>query len=132
MEKIIMVIEKSSDFYSGYSDNCDGIYASGDSIEAVKADTEKAIELIKENLPEDQWPQIIKGDFEIEYHLGVVSFLEYYSRFLSLAGLGRITGINQKQLSNYMNRRAVPRRKQIDRISDGLHKFASELMSVTL
>ena len=31
-----------------------------------------------------------------------------------------------------MNRRAVPRRKQIDRISDGLHKFASELMSVTL
>ncbi|WP_289742011.1 helix-turn-helix transcriptional regulator [uncultured Duncaniella sp.] len=132
MEKIIMVIEKSSDFYSGYSDNCDGIYASGDSIEAVKADTEKAIELIKENLPEDQWPQIIKGDFEIEYHLDVVSFLEYYSRFLSLAGLGRITGINQKQLSNYMNRRAVPRRKQIDRISDGLHKFASELMSVTL
>ena len=132
MEKIIMIIEKSSDFYSGYSDNCDGIYASGDSIEAVKADTEKAIELIKENLPEDRWPEQIKGDFEIEYHLDIVSFLEYYSRFLSLAGLGRITGINQKQLSNYMNRRAVPRRKQIDRISEGLHKFASELMSVTL
>lgn len=132
MEKIVMIIEKSSDFFSGYSDNCDGIYAAGDSIEAVKADTLRAIELIKKNLPEERWPDQIKGDFEIEYRLDVESFLKYYSRFLSLAGLGRITGINQKQLSNYLNGRAVPRRKQVDRIANGLHKFAAELLSVTL
>lgn len=132
MEKIRMIIEKTDDFYTGYSENCDGIYAAGDSVEAVMADTENAIRLIKNNLPYDRWPDQIKGEYELEYRLDIVSFLRYYSRFLSLAGLGRITGINQKQLSNYMNGRSVPRQKQVERISEGLHRFAAELLTVTL
>lgn len=132
MEKILMVIEKSKDFFDAYSENCDGIYAAGDSIEAVKADTLEAIRLIKKNLPEEQWPQQIKGEFEIEWKLDVQSFLEYYHGFMSLAGMEKMTGINQKQLSNYLNRRATPRRRQTNRMIDGIHRFASELMSITL
>lgn len=127
-----MVIEKSKDFFDAYSENCDGIYAAGDSIEAVKADTLEAIRLIKKNLPEEQWPQQIKGEFEIEWKLDVQSFLEYYHGFMSLAGMEKMTGINQKQLSNYLNRRATPRRRQTNRMIDGIHRFASELMSITL
>lgn len=132
MEKIIMVIEKSKDFFDAYSDNCDGIYAAGDSIEAVKADTYEAIEGIKRNLPEERWPEQIKGEFEIEWKFDVQSFLEYYHGFMSLAGMEKMTGIHQKQLSNYLNRRAKPRRKQTDRMLAGIHRFASELMSITL
>lgn len=132
MEKLIMTVEKSSDFYSAYSENCDGIYAAGNSLQEVKADTEEAVRLIKSNLPEDRWPDIIKDDYEIEYRLEPVSFLKYYSKFLSLSGLGKITGINPKQLSNYLNGRAVPRRRQLDRISDGIHRFAHELLNVSL
>ena len=127
-----MVIEKSKDFFDAYSENCDGIYSAGDSIEAVKADTLEAIRLIKKNLPEEQWPQQIKGEFEIEWKLDVQSFLEYYHGFMSLAGMEKMTGINQKQLSNYLNRRATPRRRQTNRMIDGIHRFASELMSITL
>ena len=54
MEKIIMTIEKSKDYFDAYSENCDGVYAAGDSIEAVKADTYKAIDAMKKNLPEAQ------------------------------------------------------------------------------
>jgi hypothetical protein len=132
MEKIIMLIGKSSDFYGAMSENCEGIYAAGPDIEAVKADTYKAIEGIKRNLPEDRWPEQIKGDFEIEWKFDVPSFLEYYSGFLSLAGMERMTGIHQKQLSNYLHHRAVPRQKQADRIIKGLHNFARELLSITL
>ena len=132
MEKIIMLIGKSSDFYGAMSENCEGIYAAGPDIEAVKADTYKAIEGIKLNLPEDRWPEQIKGDFEIEWKFDVPSFLEYYSGFLSLAGMERMTGIHQKQLSNYLHHRAVPRQKQADRIIKGLHNFARELLSITL
>ena len=132
MEKIVMLIGKSSDYYGAMSENCDGIYAAGPDIEAVKADTYKAIEGIKRNLPEDRWPEQIKGDFEIEWKFDVPSFLEYYGGFLSLAGLERMTGIHQKQLSNYLHRRAVPRQKQADRIINGLHKFAREILSITL
>lgn len=127
-----MLIGKSSDYYGAMSENCDGIYAAGPDIEAVKADTYKAIEGIKHNLPEDRWPEQIKGDFEIEWKFDVPSFLEYYGGFLSLAGLERMTGIHQKQLSNYLHRRAVPRQKQADRIINGLHKFAREILSITL
>ena len=132
MEKIIMIIEKSKDFFDAYSDNCDGIYAAGDSIEAVKADTYEAIEGIKRNLSEERWPEQIKGEYEIEWKLDVPSFLEYYGSIMSLAGMEKMTGINQKQLSNYLNHRAVPRRKQADRIITGMHRFARELLSITL
>ena len=127
-----MIIEKSKDFFDAYSDNCDGIYAAGESVDAVKVDTVEAIRLIKENLPEERWPKQIRGDFEIEWKFDVPSFLEYYSNFISLAGMERMTGINQKQLSNYLNHRSVPRAKQADRILSGIHRFARELLSITL
>lgn len=105
---VIMMIERSKDFFDAYSDNCDGIYAAGSSIEDVKADVEKAIRLIKENLPESQWPNEIKGEYDIEWKFDVASFLDY------------------------LNHRAVPRKKQAERIREGIHKFAHELLSITL
>ena len=47
-------------------------------------------------------------------------------------GMEKMTGINQKQLSNYLNRRTIPRKKQSDRICEGIHRFAEELLSITL
>ena len=38
-----MVIERSKDFYDAYSENCDGIYAAGENLEAVKKDVENAM-----------------------------------------------------------------------------------------
>ena len=132
MEKIVMLIGKSKDYYGAMSVNCDGIYSAGPDVESVKEDTYRAIEGIKRNLPEDRWPKQIKGEFEIEWKFDVPSFLEYYGNYLSLAGLQRMTGINQKQLSNYLHHRAVPRQKQADRIINGLHNFAREILSITL
>lgn len=76
MEKIIMMIEKSKDYFDAYSDNCDGIYAGGASIDEVKNNTYEAINALKRNLPEDRWPKPLKGEFEIEWKLDVPSFLE--------------------------------------------------------
>lgn len=131
MKKIVMIIEKSKDYFGAYSENCDGIYAAGDSIEAIKSDTTESIRLLKKNLPEERWPEQLKGDYEIEWKIDVPSFLDYYSSFMSLAGMEKMTGINQKQLSNYLNRRAVPRQRQTNRIRDGIHRFAEELLSIT-
>ena len=132
MKKIIIVIERSADLFDAYSDNCDGIYGAGDTLEECKADIETSIRQIKEKLPIEQWPEELKGEYELEYKLDIQSFLEYFSQYLSLAGMERITGVNQKQLSNYLNRRSKPRKQQIERISKGLHHFASELLSITL
>ena len=81
MEKIIMVIEKSKDFYDAYSDNCDGIYAAGGSIDEVKKDVENAIATIKREYPESQWPSPLRGEYELEWKFDVQSFLEYYKDY---------------------------------------------------
>ena len=132
MKKIIIVIERSADLFDAYSDNCDGIYGAGNSIEECKKDIELSIAQIKDKLPMERWPEEIKGEYELEYKLDAQSFLEYFSDFISLAGLERITGVHQKQLSNYLNRRAKPRKQQVDRIREDLHRFAEELLSITL
>lgn len=51
MKKIIIVIERSADLFDAYSDNCDGIYGAGNSIEECKKDIELSIAQIKEKLP---------------------------------------------------------------------------------
>ena len=88
MKKIIMMVERSKDYFDAYSENCDGIYAAGGSIDEVKADAEKAIELIKKTLPESQWPNEIRGDFEIEWKFDVASFLEVLFKFHVFGGYG--------------------------------------------
>ena len=132
MEKITIIIERSKDLFDAYSESCDGIYGAGETIEACKADIETSIREITEKLPMDRWPEQLKGEYELVWKLDAQSFLDYYSDFISLAGMERITGVNQKQLSNYVHHRAKPRRQQVDRIREGLHKFAHELLSLTL
>ena len=132
METVVVVIEKSKDYFGAYSENCDGIYAAGNSIEEVKANTLEAIRLIKENLPKERWAKEIRDEFVIRWKIDIASFWEYYSSFISLAGMERLTGINQKQLSNYLNHRAKPREKQSEKIRKGIHKFAEELYNITM
>lgn len=68
MNQIIMNISASSDSFGAYSENCEGIYAAGDTIEECQKDVETAIELIKKNLPEECWPEPIKGEYELCWH----------------------------------------------------------------
>lgn len=65
-----------------------------------------------------------------EFFYDTASFLEYYSRAFSLAGLERITGINQTQLGHYLHGRRKPSRKTIDKIQAGVHNFANNLLAV--
>ena len=132
MEKIIMKICASEDSFGAYAENCDGIWAAGDTVEACKADVEEAIRLIKKNLPESQWPEQIKGDYEIEWQYDTESFMYYYGGLISLSGMERITGINQKQLWAYMHGRKKPRQAQKEKIVNSLHKFAHDLASAVM
>jgi hypothetical protein len=60
----------------------------------------------------------------------VASFLESYSDKISLAGLGRLTGINCKQLSHYLTRKRNPSCKTVEKIEAALHNFGKEISQV--
>ncbi len=71
-------------------------------------------------------------DLEFEFKYDTASFLAYYSNVLSLAGLGRLTGIAQGQLSHYVTGRRKPSQKTVQKIEKSLHKFAEEISQVQL
>ncbi len=126
--EIIMLISASADSFGAYSENCPSIWAAGDTVEACKADAIQAIELIKKNLPREQWPEPLKeGEYTITWRYDIESFLYYFGGFISLAGMERLTGINQKQLWAYMHGRKKPRQAQKEKITNALHRFAHDL-----
>ncbi len=132
MQKLIINICASKDSFGAYSENCEGIYAAGNTVDEVKADVSQAINLIKENLAIEQWPDPIKGDYEIEWHYDTQSLLQHYSGIFTNAALERLTGINQKQLWNYANGVSKPRPAARHKIEAALHTLGRDLLSLSL
>ena len=66
-------------------------------------------------------------DLEFIYQYDTASFLEYYSKIISLAGLERLTGVNQGQLSHYLTGKRKPSAKTTQKIQRHLHAFGKEL-----
>lgn len=69
-------------------------------------------------------------EVEFSFKYDMASFLSYYSKAFSLAGLSRITGINQGQLSHYVTGRRNPSKTTIAKIQNSIHAFASDLSKV--
>ena len=67
-------------------------------------------------------------DFIFKYDMA--SFLSYYSNILSLAGLSRLTGINQQQLSHYVTGRRHPSAKTVEKMQDAIRRFGNDLSTV--
>lgn len=86
-----------------------------DVVEAYKADGEK-----------------VPDDVEFVFSYDVPSFLSYYSKRLSLAGLEHITGVAQGQLSHYVTGRRKPSKKTVEKIQSGLNTFGQELSHLHL
>ena len=67
---------------------------------------------------------------EFDFSYDVPSFLAYYKGLLTLAGLSRVTGINQSQLSQYVSGYRRPSAKTTKKIESSLHSFGQELSQV--
>ena len=129
------IIESNENNYSAFIENLDGIVATGATISEIKANLSDAIDdyiaTCKEYgcaLPES----LRDEDFSIEFKMDVKSLLTIYDGIFTKAGLERITGINQKQLWHYANGSSSPRRAQVLKIENALHRLGEELISVSL
>lgn len=132
MEKLIIQIEASSDLFDGFALNCDGVSGGGPNVEACKENILEGLRLLKESRPMDQWPALLKQEYEIEFRYDVQSILSYYANVFTKPALERLTSINQKQLHHYATGLRKPREPQRKKIEDALHKLGSELLSVLL
>jgi predicted RNase H-like HicB family nuclease len=68
---------------------------------------------------------------EFEFKYDMPSFLQYYAYAFTLSGLERITGVNQRQLSHYINGVKRPGEKTVRKIENRIHLFANEISSIS-
>ncbi len=132
MEQVKVIIEKSSYGFSAYMDSGDerldyGILGEGKTAKEAKADFMDAYEDMKEYY-ESEGKAFTEAEFE--FYFDTASFIQYYAYAFSLAGLERITGINQKQLGHYVSGFRKPSPKTVKKIEDGIKKFTQELSAV--
>ena len=131
MSVIKIVIEKTSDFYSAYAENVEGIYGAGATVQKTKESVLKSLELyVKYN--KKKLPKILQGDYSIKYRFDAQSLLNYYKGVFTNASLEKITGINQKQIQHYASGLKKPRELQKRKIQAGLRNLAKELQSIEL
>ena len=130
MKKVRVFIEKGKDEFSAYMDDTPLDYScigEGKTVEETIDDFKAAYGEMRE------YSESIGKYFEeveYEFYYDTASFLQYFGKTFSLAGLEVITGINQTQLGHYLHGRRKPTRKTIDKIQKGVERFAQELTRV--
>ena len=133
MKQIEAIIERASD--GTYSVYCkDEIFSgSGETIDAAKKDMLDQIAFYKETAIAEgfKYPEWLDDEYSIEYTTDAASLLRYYigAGIFSLAGLEKVTGINQKQLWSYVNG-TKPRKTQSERIVAGLKNLNNDLNAI--
>lgn len=123
---------------TGYTATCDRIDGwivavegtFGELETSVKESIEFYVECAKSD--NEEYDHVFDGDYKLVYHFDVRSLLSYYQNIFSLSALQYITGINQRQLSHYLNGTSKPRAQQAKKIQNGLRNLAKELSCVSL
>lgn len=97
---------------------------------------EEAIEAFEANYEEMKRNALADGDIFVEaeyvYSFDVPSFLNYYKDKISLAGLEKITGVAQGQLSHYLSGQSKPRKETVEKIQKSINEFGAVLKDLKL
>lgn len=131
MRQVKAIIERAGDgTYSIYSDADDLSYlitGTGKTVDEARKCFEDGYTDMKRYYKQEgkEFTEV-----EIHYVYDMASFLAYYSKVLSLAGLSRLTGVNPQQLSHYVTGRRNPSPKTVKKIMDSIHAFGKDLSTV--
>lgn len=130
--KVQVIIERGADgtfsaYIAGDNKLPFGLLGEGNTVQATKDDFVGGYEDMRAYYKEKNkdFPEV---EFEFKYDLP--SFLQYYAYAFTLAGLERITGVNQRQLSHYINGVRKPSPATVHKIEQKIHDFAAEIGSV--
>lgn len=124
MRKFKFVIERTKTGYSGFEKN-EPIFTTGKTMLELQYNALEATNLYLDIL--DKPISMDQLDFEIDFQ----QFFEFY-KIINSKHLAARIGMNESLLSQYVNGKKKPSKKQVNRIVDGLHKVGRELIELTL
>lgn len=135
MEKVRVIVDRAKDgTYNVYCEETPSFFGMGDTIEEAKAEMLESIRITREEIGREAaavYPDWLDGEYEFEYKFDVQGLLEYYTGIITPTALGKLSGINPKQIWNYMHGVAKPRKAQIEKIETALHKLGHELINTS-
>ncbi len=107
-----------------------GILGDGKTVAEAIADFYDSLKEMREYYAEagKKFPE----DLEFDFKYDTASFLQHYAYAFTLAGVERITGVNQGQLSHYINGTRKPGEKTIRKIEERIRAFGAEISAVSL
>lgn len=135
MEKITVEVSWSGKNYGGGwgCPEIGAVVCAGKTLDEFKAEFVSALEFHVEamvadgeNLP--QW--LVDKDYVVEYDLKASALLRQAERFTTMAALSRVTGINQRLLSNYASEVKRPRPAQMQRIVEGIRQIGQSCLAL--
>ncbi|WP_314058668.1 helix-turn-helix transcriptional regulator [Empedobacter brevis] len=131
--RVIAFIERGNDgTYGVYIDLQDktlnyGISGEGNTVEEAIKDFNTSYNEMKKFYSK-KGIDFVEAEFVFKQDMA--SFLEYYNKIFTLAGLERLTGVNQAQLSHYLNGVKKPRRNTVEKIENKIHELGKELTTL--
>jgi predicted RNase H-like HicB family nuclease len=133
MEKLLILVEKTGTGYSSFIPVIPGIASSGDTFDELRENVKEALDLYVETSREygDPLPEILKGEYVLEFKFDIQSFLQWMSSVMSQRGLAEIASMNESLISQYASGIKKPGPKQLHRLETAIHRFADDLHSIS-
>ena len=109
MRKVDIIMSVGADgFYSAYCSDHPALFGGGNT-------PAEALDELRETL------RLVKQDGRMTYYAGIIT----------PAALGRLSGINPKQIWAYMHGVSKPRKAQLQKMESALQQLGRELMHVS-
>ena len=119
------IIERSKTGYSAYEKK-KPIFTTGKSIHELRLNALEAVNLFEEDSNKKQ-----SSANDLQFEIDFKQFFEYY-KVINSKHLAQRIGMNETLLSQYVNGKKNPSKRQIERIIDGLHEIGQELTELIL
>ena len=131
MEKIIVQISWL-DNYGACSDKVPGLAVTHKTLEGVKKAYTESLgwHLEAMRADGDEMPEVLQGEYELEFELNTQALLHYFEGILTRSALARVTGINERQLGHYATGHRNPRPAQRLKIIEGIRRIRNEFNAV--
>lgn len=133
MKKVKAILELGKDGYGVSFPEIENIFGFGETLEAAKDDAQKVLDFYISILNKSgkNIPEFLKGEYELEFTFDTVALFKHIDGIVTKTALAKASGVNQTQLTHYSSGLKKPRKEQREKIINGLHKLAQELLSVS-
>ena len=132
MKQVDITICLASDgTYNAYCNDYPALFGIGNTAPAAKKSLEETLQLVKEDGKEKAafYPSWLDDDYTFIVHWDVQTMLEFYSGIITPTAIGKLSGIHPKQIWSYMHGLSKPRRAQIFKIENAVHRLGHELIN---